>query len=267
MDAGICAWSENRGCEDDDEAGDESGEDEEGSKLCESADENLEKAVENSWLDSKLSKIIELVFKSLDFPTDKSNLHSLNHWNYLRCGPTLEDKHLTNFKVIERVIAINHLIIEADATKFEAIDSCKHCFVFFIVLFYASEVLLVLLVLEYLHMIGVVYRDLKLENVLVREDGRIMLFDFDVPHCLNSKTTKVRSEKMVSADSLPVLIAELTNSHSMSFVGTHGYLAPDIIRGYGHGSVADWWTFGIFLYELLHGKTPFKGNGNRETHL
>ncbi|KAF9596206.1 hypothetical protein IFM89_007888 [Coptis chinensis] len=33
----------------------------------------------------------------------------------------------------------------------------------------------------------------------------------------------------------------------------------------GHGSVVDWWTFGIFLYELIHGKTPFKGNGNQET--
>ncbi|MCE0482482.1 hypothetical protein HAX54_041279 [Datura stramonium] len=51
----------------------------------------------------------------------------------------------------------------------------------------------------------------------------------------------------------------------MSFVGTHEYLAPEIIRGDGHGSAVDWWTFGIFLYELLHGKTPFKGNGNRET--
>lgn len=43
--------------------------------------------------------------------------------------------------------------------------------------FYAAEVLLAL---EYLHMLGVVYRDLKPENVLVREDGHIMLSDFDL---------------------------------------------------------------------------------------
>lgn len=54
-------------------------------------------------------------------------------------------------------------------------------------------------------------------------------------------------------------------ARSMSFVGTHEYLAPEIIRGDGHGSSVDWWTFGVFLYELLHGKTPFKGTGNRET--
>ncbi|EEF44981.1 serine/threonine protein kinase, putative [Ricinus communis] len=182
--------------------------------------------------------------------------------------------------------------------------------------FYASEVLLAL---EYLHMMGVVYRDLKPENVLVREDGHIMLSDFDLslrcfvnptlvqsssepsckissyciqpscidpscklpvcvePSCLqpscfkprffNSRTAKVKSEKpnLANSDSLPVLIAEPTTARSMSFVGTHEYLAPEIIRGDGHGSAVDWWTFGIFLYELLLGRTPFKGTGNRET--
>ncbi|KAL3813333.1 hypothetical protein ACJIZ3_014601 [Penstemon smallii] len=182
--------------------------------------------------------------------------------------------------------------------------------------FYVSEVLLAL---EYLHMMGVVYRDLKPENVLVREDGHIMLSDFDLslrsfvsptlltsnegpsctnssyciqPSCIdpacklsvcaepscyqptcfkprlfNSKPTKSRTERInfSTSDSLPVLVAEPTEARSMSFVGTHEYLAPEIIRGDGHGSSVDWWTFGIFLYELLHGKTPFKGNGNRET--
>ncbi|XP_048434908.1 serine/threonine-protein kinase D6PKL2-like [Pyrus x bretschneideri] len=182
--------------------------------------------------------------------------------------------------------------------------------------FYASEVLLAL---EYLHMMGVVYRDLKPENVLVREDGHIMLSDFDLslrcyvsptliqsgddpscristyciqpacidpscklpvcvqpaclqpscfkPRFLRSKSTKEKTERtgFGNSDSLPVLIAEPTSARSMSFVGTHEYLAPEIIRGDGHGSAVDWWTFGIFLYELLHGRTPFKGNGNRET--
>ncbi|XP_038717115.1 serine/threonine-protein kinase D6PKL2 [Tripterygium wilfordii] len=182
--------------------------------------------------------------------------------------------------------------------------------------FYASEVLLAL---EYLHMMGVVYRDLKPENVLVREDGHIMLSDFDLslrccvsptlvqsstdpscrmtsyciqpacidpacklpvcvepsclqpscfkPRFLKSKTVKVKNERTTSAnsDSFPELVAEPTSARSMSFVGTHEYLAPEIIRGDGHGSAVDWWTFGVFLYELLLGRTPFKGSGNRET--
>ncbi|XP_057986029.1 serine/threonine-protein kinase AGC1-7-like [Hevea brasiliensis] len=176
--------------------------------------------------------------------------------------------------------------------------------------FYASEVLLAL---EYLHMLGIVYRDLKPENVLVRDEGHIMLSDFDLslrcsvnPTLVKSSSThasngggnggggildddyavhgcmqpstffprilpskKNRKSKsdfgLFVGGSLPELMAEPTNVRSMSFVGTHEYLAPEIIRGEGHGSAVDWWTFGIFLYELLHGTTPFKGSGNRAT--
>ncbi|GJY56397.1 serine/threonine-protein kinase D6PKL1-like protein [Tanacetum coccineum] len=64
---------------------------------------------------------------------------------------------------------------------------------------------------------------------------------------------------------LPQLVAEPTEARSNSFVGTHEYLAPEIIKGDGHGSAVDWWTFGIFLYELLYGRTPFIGSGNDET--
>ncbi|XP_061375864.1 serine/threonine-protein kinase D6PKL1 [Gastrolobium bilobum] len=179
--------------------------------------------------------------------------------------------------------------------------------------FYAAEVLLAL---EYLHMLGVVYRDLKPENVLVRDDGHIMLSDFDLslrcvvsptlirtcydgdpskrigggafcvqPACIepssvciqpscfmpriflqkNKKSRKPKSEPGMPASTLPELVAEPTTARSMSFVGTHEYLAPEIIKGEGHGSAVDWWTFGIFLHELLYGKTPFKGSGNRAT--
>ncbi|GFP95023.1 serine/threonine-protein kinase d6pkl2 [Phtheirospermum japonicum] len=184
--------------------------------------------------------------------------------------------------------------------------------------FYVAEVLLAL---EYLHMLGIVYRDLKPENVLVRDDGHIMLSDFDLslrctvsptliksssvdmdplrknttvycaqpacitppscvqPSCVapttcfgprffSSKSKKERKPKNEIGNQvspLPELMAEPTDARSMSFVGTHEYLAPEIIKGEGHGSAVDWWTFGIFLYELLFGKTPFKGSGNRAT--
>ncbi|KAK4426124.1 protein kinase PVPK-1 [Sesamum alatum] len=169
--------------------------------------------------------------------------------------------------------------------------------------FYVAEVLLAL---EYLHMLGIIYRDLKPENVLVREDGHIMLSDFDLslrcavsptlvkssnaefknpglciePSCViqptcfrerfsgkpkRDKRLRRYSEIHNQAIHLPELIAEPTNARSMSFVGTHEYLAPEIVKGEGHGSAVDWWTFGIFLYELLFGRTPFKGAGNRAT--
>ncbi|XP_002962458.2 serine/threonine-protein kinase D6PK [Selaginella moellendorffii] len=184
--------------------------------------------------------------------------------------------------------------------------------------FYAAEVLLAL---EYLHMMGVVYRDLKPENVLVRDDGHIMLTDFDLslefdaapsmlkPHrlyglrspsmspflsCANPSPNRatpscvpasLASPKFLkrhgslpaprkqpessnlkrSTSSLPQLNVEPAHLRSMSFVGTHEYLAPEIIAGGGHGGAVDWWTLGIFIYELLYGHTPFKGTNNDAT--
>ncbi|XP_057954879.1 serine/threonine-protein kinase D6PKL1-like [Malania oleifera] len=80
-----------------------------------------------------------------------------------------------------------------------------------------------------------------------------------------AKSRKLKSELAAQVNPLPQLVAEPTSARSNSFVGTHEYLAPEIIKGEGHGSAVDWWTFGIFLYELLYGKTPFKGLGNEET--
>ncbi|MCD7462714.1 hypothetical protein HAX54_049249 [Datura stramonium] len=81
-------------------------------------------------------------------------------------------------------------------------------------------------------------------------------------------TARARKQKAEAASlnrSLPQLVVEPTEARSNSFVGTHEYLAPEIIKGEGHGSAVDWWTLGVFLYELLYGKTPFKGAGNEET--
>ncbi|KAL6909910.1 hypothetical protein ACP4OV_001569 [Aristida adscensionis] len=80
-----------------------------------------------------------------------------------------------------------------------------------------------------------------------------------------SKKERKPKPEVVQISPWPELIAEPSDARSMSFVGTHEYLAPEIIKGEGHGSAVDWWTFGIFLYELLFGKTPFKGSGNRAT--
>ncbi|KAL3523639.1 hypothetical protein ACH5RR_016473 [Cinchona calisaya] len=55
------------------------------------------------------------------------------------------------------------------------------------------------------------------------------------------------------------IVAEPIEARSMSFVGTHEYLAPEVVSGEGHGSAVDWWTLGIFMFELFYGLTPFRG--------
>ncbi|KAJ7947955.1 putative Serine/threonine protein kinase [Quillaja saponaria] len=80
-----------------------------------------------------------------------------------------------------------------------------------------------------------------------------------------AKSRKMKSDAAAQASSLPQLVVEPTSARSNSFVGTHEYLAPEIIKGDSHGSAVDWWTFGIFLFELLYGRTPFKGSGSEDT--
>ncbi|XP_061959652.1 serine/threonine-protein kinase D6PK-like [Populus nigra] len=80
-----------------------------------------------------------------------------------------------------------------------------------------------------------------------------------------AKSQKLKSDLAAQVSPLPQVVVEPTSARSNSFVGTHEYLAPEIIKGEGHGSAVDWWTFGIFLFELLYGRTPFKGSGNEET--
>lgn len=80
-----------------------------------------------------------------------------------------------------------------------------------------------------------------------------------------AKSRKMKADITAQVGPLPQLVVEPTSARSNSFVGTYEYLAPEIIKGEGHGSAVDWWTFGIFLFELLYGKTPFKGPSNEET--
>ncbi|GAA5796786.1 hypothetical protein HPULCUR_002161 [Helicostylum pulchrum] len=129
--------------------------------------------------------------------------------------------------------------------------------------FYAAEVIAAL---EYLHLQGFIYRDLKPENILLHQSGHLMLTDFD----LSKQSFPPAPPAIVKSNSphIPPSIDTRTciaHLRTNSFVGTEEYIAPEVIRGWGHTSGVDWWTLGILIYEMLYGTTPFKGSNRNET--
>lgn len=90
----------------------------------------------------------------------------------------------------------------------------------------------------------------------------IPLLPTDVKHPKNPL------KKAKSARVSPVSRRKLSFSNgerSNSFVGTEEYVSPEVVRGDGHEFAVDWWALGILAYEMLYGKTPFKGKNRKET--
>lgn len=114
----------------------------------------------------------------------------------------------------------------------------------------------VLVALEFLHFNGIIHRDLKLDNILVYASGHIVLTDFGLSYISKNKVqantfTKPYSQHFGVALKLVDTIYET--------VGTAEYMAPEIHNKLKYTYMVDWWAFGIMLYELLHGRPPFKG--------
>lgn len=104
----------------------------------------------------------------------------------------------------------------------------------------------IILALEQLHRLGIIYRDIKLENILLDSDGHIVLTDFGLSKEFAPHETDLRT---------------------YSFCGTIEYMAPEVVRGgtTGHNFSVDWWSVGVLTYELLTGASPFTVEGERNT--
>lgn len=94
--------------------------------------------------------------------------------------------------------------------------------------FYAAQIVLAL---EYIHKMGMVYRDLKPENIMVDHKGFLKMTDFGFCKVLKGRT--------------------------YTLCGTPEYIAPEIVLNKGYGQSVDWWSFGILVFEMVAGYSPF----------
>lgn len=104
--------------------------------------------------------------------------------------------------------------------------------------FYAAEVLLGL---KYFHENGVIYRDLKLDNILLTLTGHVKIADYGL--C---------KEDMGYGNT------------TGTFCGTPEFMAPEILLEQKYGRGVDWWAFGVLIYQMLLGQSPFRGEDDEE---
>mmetsp|Transcript_81961 Transcript_81961/g.265538 ORF Transcript_81961/g.265538 Transcript_81961/m.265538 type:complete len:1106 (+) Transcript_81961:97-3414(+) len=100
------------------------------------------------------------------------------------------------------------------------------------------------LILEALHERGIVYRDLKPENVMLDAQGYLKLVDFGIAKKLSE-----------------------TEPRTYTMIGTLFYIAPELIHGRGYGLEVDIWALGVMMYELVCGSLPFGDSGGDEQSI
>ena len=100
----------------------------------------------------------------------------------------------------------------------------------------------ILLAIKHMHEQGVCHRDVKLENMLMQSDGHVVVAD------MGFAKTKV----------------EFCEEKLRTFCGTVECVAPELLRGQPYGFMVDWWAFGILLFQMVVGKTPFHHENPRQ---
>lgn len=163
-----------------------------------------------------------------------------------------QSKHLDYYEdEIYIIQKLNHpMIIKSygsfkhDTSNYIILEACKNDLYSFIesgnklsestIKFYTA---CIVLGIEHIHKMGIIHRDIKLENILISNDGYTKITDFDMAIC-----------SLIATEN----------------AGTIGYKAPEMITEKDYNQAVDWWALGILIYELSTGKNPFGADDDDE---
>ncbi len=159
--------------------------------------------------------------------SEKRTMMMLNHPFLVRLYQTYKDKNRLYF-LLDPVLGGELFTFLRSRTLFDEE----------VARFYSAAVILGF---EYMHDRNIVYRDLKPENVLLDHDGYVKITDFG-------------------------FAKDIGEGRTWTLCGTPDYLAPEIVAGAGHGKGVDWWTLGIFIYEMLASYPPFYDEDPMKTY-
>jgi cGMP-dependent protein kinase len=150
--------------------------------------------------------------------TERNTLRQLDHSFIVKLVKTARDERYLHF-VMEYVRGKDFFDALRDIEGLLSARDAK---------FYVA---CLLVILEYLHERDIIHRDLKPENIVVDEEGYPKLIDFGT--------------------------AKIVKGRTYTIIGTPHYMAPEVIAGRGYSVMADYWSVGVLLYEMMCGRVPF----------
>uniref|UniRef100_A0A673WJ83 non-specific serine/threonine protein kinase n=1 Tax=Salmo trutta TaxID=8032 RepID=A0A673WJ83_SALTR len=180
---------------------------------------------------SQMDNIGEL--EEMDTSTSHHKRKTMNDFDYLKLlgkgtfGKVILVREKANgkyyaMKILKKEVIIAKLFFHLSRERVFSEDRTR---------FYGAEIVSAL---DYLHSAKIVYRDLKLENLMLDKDGHVKITDFGL--CKEG----------------------ITDAATMkTFCGTPEYLAPEVLEDNDYGRAVDWWGLGVVMYEMMCGRLPF----------
>uniref|UniRef100_A0A671QJ32 non-specific serine/threonine protein kinase n=1 Tax=Sinocyclocheilus anshuiensis TaxID=1608454 RepID=A0A671QJ32_9TELE len=195
--------------------------------------DKLAKQEEEGILCSPISQIENVNEEEMDTSTSHHKRKTMNDFDYLKLlgkgtfGKVILVREKASgiyyaMKILKKEVIIAKLFFHLSRERVFSEDRTR---------FYGAEIVSAL---DYLHSAKIVYRDLKLENLMLDKDGHIKITDFGL--CKEG----------------------ITDTATMkTFCGTPEYLAPEVLEDNDYGRAVDWWGLGVVMYEMMCGRLPF----------